>query len=157
MFVRLNNNNAIKTVSGSVDGHGNKVTPIDTPAPAQQEKAAQNGNASVNAQPKPPERIVTAASNADKLSTSMSEEQPLDLSWPDTPLKRAIFLLLAPITFPLACTLPDVRRPSWRSWFVVTFIGSVLWIALFSYLMVWWANTIGETFGIPTEVSIILI
>uniref|UniRef100_A0A1I7X809 Na_Ca_ex domain-containing protein n=1 Tax=Heterorhabditis bacteriophora TaxID=37862 RepID=A0A1I7X809_HETBA len=38
-------------------------------------------------------------------------------------------------------------------WFLITFIGSVLWIALFSYLMVWWANTIGETFGIPTEVT----
>uniref|UniRef100_A0A8L8K381 Na_Ca_ex domain-containing protein n=1 Tax=Heligmosomoides polygyrus TaxID=6339 RepID=A0A8L8K381_HELPZ len=76
----------------------------------------------------------------------------LDLSWPETPLKRFIFLVLAPITFPLSITLPDVRKPSWRAWFVVTFIGSVLWIALFSYLMVWWANTIGETFGIPTEI-----
>ncbi|VDO54039.1 unnamed protein product [Haemonchus placei] len=87
-----------------------------------------------------------------QLSFTSTEEQPLDLSWPDTPLKRLVYLLLAPITFPLACTLPDVRKPSWRSWFVVTFIGSVLWIALFSYLMVWWANVIGETFAIPTEI-----
>ncbi|KIH56623.1 hypothetical protein ANCDUO_13195, partial [Ancylostoma duodenale] len=88
-----------------------------------------------------------------QLSITSGEEQPLDLSWPEAPLKRVIFVLLAPITFPLALTLPDVRKPSWRSWFIVTFVGSVLWIALFSYLMVWWANTIGETFAIPTEVS----
>ena len=34
----------------------------------------------------------------------------------------------------------------------MTFVGSVLWIAFYSYLMVWWANTIGVTLGIPTEV-----
>ncbi|KJH49645.1 Sodium/calcium exchanger protein [Dictyocaulus viviparus] len=83
----------------------------------------------------------------------LEEEEPLDLSWPETPLKRFIYILLAPIMFPLAYTLPDVRKPSWRSWFAITFIGSVLWIALFSYLMVWWANTIGETFGVSTEVG----
>lgn len=35
---------------------------------------------------------------------------------------------------------------------VWTFVGSVLWIALYSYLMVWWANTIGLTVGLPNEV-----
>ena len=34
----------------------------------------------------------------------------------------------------------------------MTFVGSVLWIAFYSYIMVWWANTIGVTLGIPTEV-----
>ncbi|KAE9417500.1 hypothetical protein Angca_006920, partial [Angiostrongylus cantonensis] len=80
------------------------------------------------------------------------QEEPLDLSWPETPLKRFIFVLLAPITFPLSFTLPDVRNPARRSLFAFTFIGSVLWIALFSYLMVWWANTIGETFTVSTEI-----
>lgn len=40
-----------------------------------------------------------------------------------------------------------------RKWYPITFVASILWIAFFSYLMVWWANTIGETFVIPTEVS----
>ncbi|EYC34374.1 hypothetical protein Y032_0001g383 [Ancylostoma ceylanicum] len=39
-----------------------------------------------------------------------------------------------------------------RKWYPVTFVNSILWIAFFSYLMVWWANTIGETLVIPTEV-----
>uniref|UniRef100_A0A915LYQ7 Sodium/calcium exchanger membrane region domain-containing protein n=1 Tax=Meloidogyne javanica TaxID=6303 RepID=A0A915LYQ7_MELJA len=33
-----------------------------------------------------------------------------------------------------------------------TFVGSVIWIALFTYLMVWWASIAGLTLGIPTEV-----
>ncbi|KAK6055548.1 Sodium/calcium exchanger protein, partial [Cooperia oncophora] len=39
-----------------------------------------------------------------------------------------------------------------RKWYPVTFVNSILWIAFYSYLMVWWANTIGETLVIPTEV-----
>lgn len=28
----------------------------------------------------------------------------------------------------------------------------MLWIAFYSYLMVWWATTIGVTLGVPTEI-----
>ena len=30
---------------------------------------------------------------------------------------------------------------------------SMLWIVLFSYLMVWWATEVGVTLQIPTEVG----
>ncbi|KAK0426507.1 hypothetical protein QR680_009744 [Steinernema hermaphroditum] len=80
------------------------------------------------------------------------EEKPLDMSWPERWNKQLIYLLLAPILFPLWVTLPDVRKSEARRWFPFTFIGSIMWIAFFSYLMVWWANTIGETFVIPTEI-----
>ena len=36
---------------------------------------------------------------------------------------------------------------------MVTFAGSIMWIAAFSYLMVWWANLTGDTVNIPPEVS----
>ena len=39
-----------------------------------------------------------------------------------------------------------------KKWFVVTFIGSILWIAVFSYLMVWWATITGQILGIPDVV-----
>lgn len=35
----------------------------------------------------------------------------------------------------------------------MTFLGSIVWIAAYSYLMVWWANLSGETFNIPPEVK----
>ncbi|KAF8794894.1 sodium/potassium/calcium exchanger 2-like [Argiope bruennichi] len=80
------------------------------------------------------------------------DEKPLDLSWPDTWHKRLNYVLLAPIIYPLYLTLPDTRKPEKRKYFVITFVGSILWIAVFSYLMVWWASLVGETAGIPNEV-----
>uniref|UniRef100_A0AC35F1M7 Sodium/calcium exchanger membrane region domain-containing protein n=1 Tax=Panagrolaimus sp. PS1159 TaxID=55785 RepID=A0AC35F1M7_9BILA len=80
------------------------------------------------------------------------EEKPLDMTWPEHWNKQLMYLFLCPILLPLWITLPDVRKEECRKWYIVTFIGSILWIASFSYLMVWWANTIGETFVIPTEI-----
>ncbi|CAB1322535.1 unnamed protein product [Coregonus sp. 'balchen'] len=40
----------------------------------------------------------------------------------------------------------------YKRFFVITFLGSILWIAVFSYLMVWWAHQVGETIGISEEI-----
>ncbi|XP_052664561.1 sodium/potassium/calcium exchanger 1 isoform X4 [Harpia harpyja] len=39
-----------------------------------------------------------------------------------------------------------------KKFFVFTFFGSIMWIAVFSYLMVWWAHQVGETIGISEEI-----
>ncbi|GMT28202.1 hypothetical protein PFISCL1PPCAC_19499, partial [Pristionchus fissidentatus] len=80
------------------------------------------------------------------------EEKPLDMEWPDEPMKRLTYIVLAPLLIPMWVTIPDVRKEGYRKYFPATFIISILWIAFFSYLMVWWANTIGETLQIPTEI-----
>ncbi|GJQ78448.1 hypothetical protein Trydic_g11567 [Trypoxylus dichotomus] len=82
------------------------------------------------------------------------EEQPeaLDMSWPSGARKRITYVLLAPIVFPLWLTLPDTRSPRGKKFFPITFLGSIMWIAAYSYLMVWWANMVGETVRIPPEV-----
>ncbi|KHJ75856.1 Sodium/calcium exchanger protein [Oesophagostomum dentatum] len=74
------------------------------------------------------------------------------MEWPDNFTKQVTYICLAPVLIPMWVTIPDVRRPTSRHWYPVTFVNSILWIAFFSYLMVWWANTIGETLVIPTEV-----
>ncbi|CAA16315.2 Sodium/calcium exchanger membrane region domain-containing protein [Caenorhabditis elegans] len=135
----INNNNNGKRKNGN---NGTYLTPVEAinPSNGHLELAQTNGN------PVPPIAL-------DNLSiASSTAEKPLDLSWPEANHKKLIYLFLAPITFPLAYTLPDVRKPSLRKFFAITFIGAILWIAAYSYLMVWWANTIGETFGIPTEI-----
>uniref|UniRef100_A0A8C0UFT0 Sodium/potassium/calcium exchanger 1 n=1 Tax=Cyanistes caeruleus TaxID=156563 RepID=A0A8C0UFT0_CYACU len=78
--------------------------------------------------------------------------EPLSLEWPESRTKQAIYLFLFPIVFPLWSTLPDVRNPESKKFFVITFFGSILWIAAFSYLMVWWAHQVGETIGISEEI-----
>ncbi|KAL5260679.1 hypothetical protein ACHWQZ_G010734 [Mnemiopsis leidyi] len=91
----------------------------------------------------------------DQESDDEEKEEPLDLSWPDTCRARLFYIILAPILFPLAFSTPDVRRAKWRMFFPVTFVMSILWIAVFSYLMVWWTETLGRTIGLGTKPEII--
>ncbi|TNN41137.1 Sodium/potassium/calcium exchanger 2 [Liparis tanakae] len=80
------------------------------------------------------------------------DDQPLSLSWPDTNRKRLTYLLIIPIVLPLWITLPDVRKATSKKFFPVTFLGAISWIAIFSYLMVWWAHQVGQTIGITEEI-----
>ncbi|XP_033481062.1 sodium/potassium/calcium exchanger 2-like isoform X2 [Epinephelus lanceolatus] len=80
------------------------------------------------------------------------EDQPLSLAWPDTTRKQLTYLFVMPIVLPLWLTLPDVRRETSEKFFPITFLGSISWIAFFSYLMVWWAHQVGETFWITEEI-----
>ncbi|XP_053713359.1 sodium/potassium/calcium exchanger 2-like [Synchiropus splendidus] len=80
------------------------------------------------------------------------EDQPLSLAWPDTTRKQITYLVILPIILPLWITLPDVRRETSERFFPITFLGSISWIAFFSYLMVWWAHQVGETFWITEEI-----
>lgn len=81
------------------------------------------------------------------------EPEALSMAWPNTNKKRLTYLLVAPILFPLWLTLPDTKTPRGKKFYPVTFIGSILWIAAYSYLMVWWANVAGDTAKIPPEVN----
>jgi sodium/potassium/calcium exchanger 2 len=109
----------------SQTGQQNGNLPVPSPAPAAQQNAGDDGE---------------------------EENQPLDLSWPDNWRERITYILFLPIIIPLWLTLPDTRKESARKFFIITFLGSILWIAAFSYLMVWWATVTGETIGIPPEV-----
>ena len=53
-------------------------------------------------------------------------------------------------------TIPDVRKERWENWYPVTFLTSILWIGVFSYLMVWWATVSGDVIGIPPPVSTLI-
>ncbi|XP_034996891.2 sodium/potassium/calcium exchanger 2 [Zootoca vivipara] len=117
--------------NGSVNHAGAKVEVEVTPP---NDGAMQNGTA------------VGAEEEED------DEDQPLSLAWPDTPRKQLTYLAILPIVFPLWATLPDVRNPSSKKFFPLTFFGSISWIAVFSYLMVWWAHQVGETIGISEEI-----
>ncbi|XP_067934612.1 sodium/potassium/calcium exchanger 2-like [Watersipora subatra] len=80
------------------------------------------------------------------------ENTPLDISWPKSPWKRISYILLAPIIFPLWLTLPDTRRPEKKKWFPITFLGSIIWIAFFSIMLVWWASVICATIGMSVDI-----
>ncbi|XP_074601614.1 sodium/potassium/calcium exchanger 4-like [Brevipalpus obovatus] len=56
----------------------------------------------------------------------------------------------APLHATLFHTIPSCKeRPNL---FLLTFLTSILWIAIFSYIMVWMVTLIGYTFGIPDSI-----
>ncbi|NXS60681.1 NCKX1 protein, partial [Brachypteracias leptosomus] len=132
-----------------------QVTPASDSEPS---KAKEKADAPQDGQPSSDsdtseDSSSTSEEDSDDDSTEEDEnDEPLSLEWPETRKKQAIYLFLFPIVFPLWSTLPDVRNPASKKFFVLTFFGSILWIAAFSYLMVWWAHQVGETIGISEEI-----
>jgi uncharacterized BrkB/YihY/UPF0761 family membrane protein len=72
---------------------------------------------------------------------AIEASEPLDISWPKGDIVKQIsYVILFPIMIVLYMTLPDTRTPRGKKFFVWGFLGSILWIAIFSYFMVWWAD-----------------
>ncbi|XP_061619782.1 sodium/potassium/calcium exchanger 2-like isoform X3 [Phyllopteryx taeniolatus] len=94
----------------------------------------------------------TAGQEGEAAQDEEEDDQPLSLSWPESGRKRFTYLFIMPVVLPLWLTLPDVRKPSSKRFFPLTFVGAICWIAAFSYLMVWWAHQVGETIGITEEI-----
>ncbi|XP_078132427.1 sodium/potassium/calcium exchanger 2-like [Sander vitreus] len=94
----------------------------------------------------------TAGQEGETVEDEEEDDQPLSLSWPESNRKRLTYLLIIPIVLPLWITLPDVRKPTAKKFFPITFLGAITWIAGFSYLMVWWAHQVGDTIGITEEI-----
>lgn len=62
---------------------------------------------------------------------------------------RVKWVITWPLGLLLYCTVPNCVLPRWHRWFMVTFVASTLWIAVFSYLMVWMVTIISFTLDIP--------
>uniref|UniRef100_A0A8C9N6M9 Sodium/potassium/calcium exchanger 1 n=1 Tax=Serinus canaria TaxID=9135 RepID=A0A8C9N6M9_SERCA len=133
-----------------------QVTPVSDPEPS---KDTQKADVPQDEQPSPSSSDTSDDSSSESQEDSDGDsteddenDEPLSLEWPESRTKQAIYLFLFPIVFPLWSTLPDVRNSESKKFFVITFFGSILWIAAFSYLMVWWAHQVGETIGISEEI-----
>lgn len=59
------------------------------------------------------------------------------------------WLLSWPLLLLLYFTVPNCAKPRWEKYFMLSFILSTVWIAVFSYFMVWMVTIIGYTLGIP--------
>jgi K+-dependent Na+/Ca+ exchanger-like protein len=79
--------------------------------------------------------------------------EPITLAFPKGTRQRISYVFLFPLNALLHLTIPDVNKDTGygRRYFALTFTLSLVWIALFSYLMVWWATAVGDALGIPTQ------
>lgn len=94
----------------------------------------------------------SASLGAQENEEQEEEESPLDMSFPKTWKARIIYLLLLPLNGLMWLFIPDVRKPSRRKFYMASFILSIMFVGIFSYLMVWWAVAIGAVFKIPDQV-----
>lgn len=110
------------------------------------------------------------------------EDKPLEISWPSNKdvehydekcrcccllSARIFFLIILPLNALFLYTVPDVRRPDsqvcgrtvhWKGCWFPAFLLSIGWIVCFSYMMVWWAEILGEVSQIhPTVVGLTLL
>eukprot|EP00928_Gymnodinium_smaydae_P030150 TRINITY_DN2248_c0_g6_i1.p1 TRINITY_DN2248_c0_g6~~TRINITY_DN2248_c0_g6_i1.p1 ORF type:complete len:621 (+),score=148.93 TRINITY_DN2248_c0_g6_i1:82-1944(+) len=83
------------------------------------------------------------------------ESKPLSLDPPDADAgirDWVLYVLSVPIIAVLMASVPDVRREGWRKLYPLTFVASIIWIAGFTWLMVWLATIIGETMGVKEHI-----
>ena len=63
------------------------------------------------------------------------------VSW----FRRVVWVMSWPLIAVMFLTVPDCRQKRWRRWFVLTFLASIGWIGLYSYLMVWMISVVGTS------------
>jgi len=70
----------------------------------------------------------------------------------DSTISKVMWYLSLPLMIPMWITIPDPQDKKKEKYFVIAFFMSIIWIAAFSYFMVWWATLIGEAVGISDAV-----
>ncbi|TSK58198.1 Sodium/potassium/calcium exchanger 4 [Bagarius yarrelli] len=85
----------------------------------------------------------------DKPSEEDDGELTSPFSIPKGCMNKTKWLISWPLLLLLFFTIPNCSRPRWEKYFMLSFILSTVWIAVFSYFMVWMVTIIGYTLGIP--------
>ncbi|KAG9268528.1 sodium/potassium/calcium exchanger 4-like isoform X1 [Astyanax mexicanus] len=86
----------------------------------------------------------------DKLTEDEDNELSSPFSLPAGGVMNILkFIFSWPILVLLYFTVPNCAKPRWERFFMLSFFLSTLWIAVFSYFMVWMVTIIGYTLGIP--------
>ncbi|KAG5265684.1 hypothetical protein AALO_G00245190 [Alosa alosa] len=86
----------------------------------------------------------------DKLAEEAEEgELSSPFNVPGGAMNKVKWLISWPILLLLFFTIPNSAKPRWERFFMLSFCLSTVWIAVFSYFMVWMVSLIGYTLGIP--------
>ncbi|XP_036438088.1 sodium/potassium/calcium exchanger 4 isoform X2 [Colossoma macropomum] len=85
----------------------------------------------------------------DKPSEEEDGELTSPFSLPRGCMNKTKWLISWPLLLLLYFTIPNCAKPRWEKYFMLSFLLSTVWIAIFSYFMVWMVTIIGYTLGIP--------
>jgi sodium/potassium/calcium exchanger 4 len=67
-------------------------------------------------------------------------------------MSRGRYFLTLPLVLLMVGTMFDVRKEKNKRFYVLTFFTAIVWVGIYSYLMVWWATEVGCALGIPDAV-----
>jgi len=70
---------------------------------------------------------------------------------------QALWILSQPFYYAFWATIPDCRREGWEGVYLLTFAGSIVWIAGLSWVMVDWTNTVGCVLEMPPVTMGVLV
>ena len=81
------------------------------------------------------------------------DDGPIDL-WevPDEPMEKLMWVCTFPIDACLFYTIPQCGQEELKDKYLVSFCMSLVWIAIFAYLMVWWITVMGATLNFDSTV-----
>merc|ERR1711904_164886 len=102
-----------------------------------------------------PDEESTEPGDQDEEEEEEEESGPLTIEWPkagDGVKAYVSFVVYLPILLALIITVPDPRREGWAKYYPISFTMSILWIAVFTYLMVWFVTAISSTLGVPVHI-----
>uniref|UniRef100_A0A673GS05 Sodium/potassium/calcium exchanger 4-like n=1 Tax=Sinocyclocheilus rhinocerous TaxID=307959 RepID=A0A673GS05_9TELE len=85
----------------------------------------------------------------DKLTEEPESELSSPFVLPGGTKDKVKFFISWPIMVLLFFTIPNCAKPRWERFFMLSFFLSTLWIAIFSYFMVWMVTIAGYSLGIP--------
>jgi len=82
------------------------------------------------------------------------EQHDIDegFEWPDSYYDVPLHVLSLPWRYAFYVTIPNCGTQRFENWYPATFVASISWISVISYLMVSWAARIGCIIGIPEVV-----
>ena len=69
----------------------------------------------------------------------------------DSIVGKVMWALSLPLMIPMWCSIPDPQDKDRERYYPIAFVMSIIWIAIFSYFMVWWATLTGEALGIRSR------
>ncbi|XP_076020497.1 sodium/potassium/calcium exchanger 3 [Genypterus blacodes] len=129
----------------------------DVPAKGGSRRGIENGLSGAVSVPRDEREAGNQTENEDNENNENDEEEEEeDRDGPLVPFQcpagvcnKVKWLLAWPLCLLLYFTVPNSSSPRWETWFMLSFAASTLWIAAFSYVMVWMVTIIGFTLAIP--------
>jgi len=87
----------------------------------------------------------------EEVDSKASSEDPSFIARPEGQFNQIVWFASLPVYVPVYCFIPRPRAE--RHMFVACFLVSLVWIAGFSFLLVWWTNTLAQVLGVPDVIK----